>query len=730
MLLGVTAFARDSWKAYSDPFPVRSVAPYQGGLLLATDGGIRVLMPEVDLVYTAADGLETSKFNSIIVSDRGVYAVSEYGLIAKMRDGYNGWDVLGRSYVSNGARLVPDKSKIVGNVLILVFENSMAFFDLDKKVSILTIDRIGNVSLSAYPPVAVAVRGDSLYVSTLKKLFVRKMDWSNVAGDIHLIDPESWTLLPTSGVINSIAWKGSELKLFPYEGFWSWNGDVETSSVQDSAKKILLNGVPLKNEDLYYNDVSLVKWIFQNDDGSAYLVSSQTIWKYQNGKFKDLSNLESYSLGEVYELTKYPQGGVVAASIDGHFAFANDFGWAEPYTVWDLPISNSSSDAYGHRIKTLAVSPYGFVLSHFWGQGFFISAKMGELILPFILAGNGYCMDEYLERFTISAGATVSPDSTGFLVTTASSEGYSVVYISIEGEMSCANQVGKAQMGGPIQARFDENGDWVVYVGSREEISASANGGLDVFTFTPPSKNGGRLVSTSMKSYPALGGNTPIDMVLDSKNEVLWLVSNADLAYFELDQDTVYSPPFVKGLQNPEFTSIDVDTHGNIWVGTQSQGAYRIHRDGASFDTLSSTRFTTKNGLLDNFVSDVAVDPVLGMAWFSHEKGVTAYTRDDLRNASAFMTDEAPAEVKAFPNPFRPLVHIWMTIDNIPEDATVSIFNRGGSLIRFFSGSDLVGGRAEWDGLGKNGELVAPGVYHYVVRTSSKKKTGKIIVIH
>jgi flagellar hook assembly protein FlgD len=94
------------------------------------------------------------------------------------------------------------------------------------------------------------------------------------------------------------------------------------------------------------------------------------------------------------------------------------------------------------------------------------------------------------------------------------------------------------------------------------------------------------------------------------------------------------------------------------------------------------------------------------------------------------MTSEAPAEVKAYPNPFRPKQGQRLIIDNISEDSFVSVYNRGGALVKSFYDSDVLGGRAEWDGTDKTGKLVAPGVYHYVVRKGSKKKTGKIILIH
>ena len=133
--------------------------------------------------------------------------------------------------------------------------------------------------------------------------------------------------------------------------------------------------------------------------------------------------------------------------------------------------------------------------------------------------------------------------------------------------------------------------------------------------------------------------------------------------------------------------------------------------------------------MLSNHVNDLSVDPVLGRIWFSHETGVSSLQRMEARDASSFMTDSAQA-VKAYPNPFRPRVHRVFTIDRIDENAGVSIYNRGGSLIRSFHGNEILGGRLEWDGFGKDGKLVAPGVYYYVVKTSSKAKKGKFIIIH
>jgi hypothetical protein len=60
----------------------------------------------------------------------------------------------------------------------------------------------------------------------------------------------------------------------------------------------------------------------------------------------------------------------------------------------------------------------------------------------------------------------------------------------------------------------------------------------------------------------------------------------------------------------------------------------------------------------------------------------------------------------------------------------VSIYDRGGALIRAFRNSDLLGGKLEWDGCDRSGKLVAPGVYYCVVIDGCNNKKGKFLIVH
>jgi hypothetical protein len=116
---------------FSNPFPIHDVVPFgDKGILLATDGGIRYRALDGDLVYHSDHGLETSKFYSIVGSSIGYYAVSEYGLVAVLGEGEKPWIVLNRSYVKNNVRAIPHGAVLGKTILVIAFEDRLAFFDL------------------------------------------------------------------------------------------------------------------------------------------------------------------------------------------------------------------------------------------------------------------------------------------------------------------------------------------------------------------------------------------------------------------------------------------------------------------------------------------------------------------------------------------------------------------------------------------------------------------------
>ena len=689
----IPVFANEEWRGFSEPFPIRDAVRFGDDLMLATDGGMRQKGPEVDELYTSSKGLETTAFYGVTEVQDSLYAISEYGLIARFEK--DKWKVVNRSFLSRNSRVIPGKVVSVNKYIVLLFEDGIAFFDTKLGASILQVERVGDVSLSINSPQDIAVRDDSLFVSTIHGVFVRKMNWNDLSRDSRLVDPASWNR-------------------------------IETNVFQRDSLNIVVGGKSFKDSVLFRNGKSRIRWIFEGDDFS-YLVGEDVVFWYYKGKLRDVTEYVYYKLGAVYEIQAIPGGGVFAVSPEGFGAESKGEYWTDTRELF-LGLGNIP-EAYNYRMKALSILDNNVMLYHVWGQGMMILGGLGARYLYFVRPSDGTCMDQYVDNYTVTVGTTVAPDRSGFLAATASRNGsYSIVYITTDGDVSCATGIGGSHIAGPLVARQDGS-DWVVYVSARELFGAFSVGALDIVRFKSPSKNGGRIVDATLTTLPNIEDRTPVDFALDEKNKVLWMVSATDLSYLELDRDTICKPNSTNGLSGAEYTSIDLDPHGNLWVGTINQGAYRLQRKGGSFDTLLVDHYTAINGLMSDGVRDLAVDKGLGMVWFAHDNGVTRYTRNDLREATTFMTDSAVAKVKAYPIPFRSAIHPFFTIDNIAENARVDIYNRGGSLIRSFVGDEVAGGKVEWNGVGGDGKHVAPGVYYYVVRTSSKQERGKFLVI-
>lgn len=659
LLFLASAVLADEWKVFSQPSPAFSAIPYESGYVLATGGGIQFSTPKLKRLWTSADGLGATVFYGVAQTDAKIYGVSEYGLVAAYDKKLGRWNVVNRAYLSNKIHVVPGQVVAVKNNLVIAFEDRLAFFDTEQNAFLLTIDKIGSVSLVTRSPQKVTVQGDSLFVLLGTEVYGRKMAWNDMKSDVRLVDPSSW---------------------------------VEKKGVKD---------------------------LDQFFDSQKVDVS-----KIERDQF-----VNNYVLGDTYEMTAVPSGGIVAATPSGWMAYSDGHNWLNGVPIWNG--IGSYTGSYDNRMKVLSALDGGLLLTHVWGMGLFLYKDNGyTLFKTWTPQDENSCLDEYLDDYTVVVGTTVAPDSSGFLVATSGPKAYGLAYITKDGDISCQSEVGSSPVVGTLAARVDsKTGDWIVYVSSREAFYVSLGGSLDVFRLPPPSKNG-RLMVSEKKNYDTPGGKAPLDYAFDKDDGTLWMITVGNIAYMDEDRDTLIQPSSTKGLMGAEYSSMARDVQGNIWLGTADRGVFRLTKRKKSKDTLTVAHWTTENGLLSDKVHDLAIDPVLGMIWFAHDGGVTRYSRKDLRNAEKMMTAEAPAEVKAYPNPFRPKQGQRLVIDNISEDSFVSIYNRGGSLVKSFYDGDVLGGRAEWDGTDGTGKLVAPGVYHYVVRKGSKKKTGKIILIH
>jgi photosystem II stability/assembly factor-like uncharacterized protein len=87
------------------------------------------------------------------------------------------------------------------------------------------------------------------------------------------------------------------------------------------------------------------------------------------------------------------------------------------------------------------------------------------------------------------------------------------------------------------------------------------------------------------------------------------------------------------------------------------------------------------------------------------------------------------SSVFAFPNPFTPSVNSHENINfvNVPEEATVKIYNIAGQLIRTLTSNPT--GTVVWYGDTETGNNCPSGVYIYLVESGGEEKSGKVAII-
>lgn len=716
------AFAVEPWKDFSRTDVFYSADLSDGILVLGTDGGVRFIAGDGGSdVFSSEDGLEASEIYGVATAESGtLFAISSKGIVSR-HVGNGKFQVVNRSFVSEGVELVPGLVRNAATILVLGFKDRLSLFDVEKQKSLITLTRIGDASLKAVSPSALEIRGDSLMVAVGNAVYLRQMDWSALDRDVLLADPNSWTLAAQFQPPDSSRTAIRKISL---------SGDSLWVDFDETVSPIVALGDTLSPKafpSLWSGDSSQILQVQEAGD-FAYLVGKDSVWRY-DGELENVSAWSKFPLSGAYAaFTGHPDGGVSIHTSNGEFGFSDGESVALMGAFGDLPYY--AEDAPHNRLlKNLAVLSDGTALVSVWGFGFRMFGAYGSEWRANLNNSAEFCAERYLPDFIVGTGVDVAPDSVGWLVSYWGNSGYGIAYVDAAGNASCANGIGSGNFSGPLRAAASEDGsEWIVYSAAGTTEGVSGYGALDIFRFKPISETGGELSLSDKEKVPTPDNYTLVDLDFD-KSGRLWAVTNSTVAYWEEGMDSVQAPHKISSFERASLSSIAVDPMDRLWVGTIGSGAYRIQKTASSPDTMAATRYASRNGLLNDIVYDVAVDSQKGEVWFIHQNGASRYFRADLRETSSFMTSGGP-EFKVYPNPVRFDLGQVLTFDYFPESATVSIYNAGAHLVRSFRNEEVSGGRLVWDGRGKDGTLVAPGVYHYIVRKGSQKKRGKILVIH
>jgi ligand-binding sensor domain-containing protein len=207
-----------------------------------------------------------------------------------------------------------------------------------------------------------------------------------------------------------------------------------------------------------------------------------------------------------------------------------------------------------------------------------------------------------------------------------------------------------------------------------------------------------------------------IRALAEDHDGVMWIGTPEGLNYwYEGEVHSWY------GLISDDINTIAVDARNNKWIGT-SGGISVLSADGYTI-----TKFSTHDDPLTS-------DNVQGFA-FNNESG-EVYIATDYGLSLLETPYSAPkanlSQVRGYPNPFKiENDRSRFKVVNLADEATVNFFTIDGALVRNIPESQILGsGSTEWDGRNDRGELVANGIYIFVVSTESgMSAVGKVAVI-
>lgn len=191
---------------------------------------------------------------------------------------------------------------------------------------------------------------------------------------------------------------------------------------------------------------------------------------------------------------------------------------------------------------------------------------------------------------------------------------------------------------------------------------------------------------------------------------VMWIGTAAGLNSY--DGQNFYKHVGDTGPIENKINYIYVDDFNNKWFATDG-GLSILEGDKSPWEVSAWSHYTTDNsGLVNNTVNSVFVDSDLGEAYLGTEGGLSIFkgTFSELRSKYDNLTGG--------PNPFfLDNSSMNFTIKNLMVNSTVKILNINGKLIRILSEDNglVQGSRAQWDGKDSSNNLVASGVYIYLV---------------
>jgi hypothetical protein len=737
MVCSSHAFLGD-WKIWSSAQTARmAVLRSDGTVLAATTGGVEEWDPTANkgTMYSGLQGIPSLDVASLVAnSGDSIWAICTDGHIAVLPPGDFSWEPMG-TYPSSGWTFSPGAATFWKGYLVLGGPQGLSL------LRVSDTDAVDNIStFGAYRDTVLAVmaQNDTLWVALPEGLaYATDPVWNTDSASTHIgragyyLSADRWTVLPSPT-------RGDYTLLRDSTGVHLGTLGQQWS---DYANGLSINGSTFSWKGGSATVPGAVQAI-STPKGYFLSTSSMGLVQLQNGTLTALhpdgtlpDNLPfSVAAGPgptFYHLTgdgsstrvwRLPSGASKWISDTIKVPSPDNAGTViRPY--WDL----STTFSYGVWRKVFAVGPQGETVVGSWGDN---TSHGGYLISP--APGTWSLWNRHDDTCFIEFDHSDYP--LYGVVTLGVHAATSGVWASTLFPTGAGPLIYFPSVGNKTPVCVDLDPTSIVGSGGALRVNDLDQVGTDLWLATssglvqlqnvapsnPPQTVSGAQhwpanvsappLFTRLSTYP-LGGRT-------------WIVAagSGELGIFPADPsstDTIVRAPGA----NQNYTALAVDAQGQIWAaGGSGIDIYSLQMDSTTpvFQLLHSV--TTRDGLPDDAIRDLALDSASGRAVIATASGLSIWT-SPYRPVPVRLSKST---IKVYPNPVRLRQNQTLFVDGATANANFDLVAADGTLVLHVDHSKSTDGLFQIQ-LPATSKL-RPGVYYWSLKDSRNSAHGPLLV--
>lgn len=683
----------------------------------ATQGGIAAYSPQKDQfeTWTNSEGLVSNQTTAIAADDSGRIWIGHYNGLIQRLDPKTGSMLLISDYKDHPVTCLES----TGDTLWVGLDIGISLYLVKRREVKETYKRLGPNIESEIPVNDVLIHGHQIWVATDQGVA------SAVLGNTNLLDPHNWTNLTTQN--NLLSNEIRALVVFDQRVYvGSADGIIRQS---ETGWEPVNTGLSSRSITDFAEDSE--RLIVLNQAGTDVL--NGTNWEPIGSRITDGLSL---SVDKEFGLYIGRARGLALLDETGSF-------WEN--RLPDCPLDNRFSDLAVDQNGTLWTcssisSGNGF--SRFDGSNWTNFSKSTMDSIPTDNVGS-VAVDLNNDKWfgTFGGGAyllesdsiiSVFDQSNSLLTGFAGNTNSPVVLdVSVQENgsvwfLNFASHIKKALIS------LSAEGDWTNY-GTADGIFTerikvllidnqgrkwigTENGGVAVFD------DNGTPADKSDDQYAGSLGTTDglesleITALAQDRDNTIWVGTRLGLYTYIVGEPQVTR---IWWTSSDNITAIEVDGVNNIWVGHDAGISYRRQDD-----------FTWHHLHQDN--SQIANNTVLSLESNAESGQLYVGTSSGLSMVSTPFAEPHPElqDLKFYPNPFKPLIHHTVTIDELAVDVAVHIYSSSGLLVRKFENKQVPGRKIVWDGRDDAGQTVSSGIYLVVAQSeNNESRTGKLALV-